>query len=405
MQGDAVHYWLNSAGRAPLLTTEQEILFGNQIQAWQTAEDPDQRTIRRGQRAKERMIASNMRLVVGLARKFRYRLGECNAIELEDLLQEGCFGLNRAAEKFDPTTGYKFSTYAYWWIRQAITRFIDLGGTIRVPGNIQGLIKRYHRRPEGQSIEEFAEANRTTPEKMQNLLKWQQRAKVVSLDCHCIEDGSALNELIGDEASALNLEVTDLADALDNLRNSDSESVRDAIAVMELEQTSGPAELASLIGVHRREIRHEINNRKALLREHCPQHIVERLVTPKPIEKAIIREDSVQESPIKAVRPLVLAVGSNQSHPADESMTYQPPQLRPDGFQPEESEVNTEALERLVADVPSDPEPEVKPERKRRRQPKQHKPAPAITVAVDGRQFAGGASDVAQLLLALEEAA
>ena len=86
-------------------------------------------------------------------------------------------------------------------------------------------------------------------------------------------------------------------------------------------------------------------------------------------------------------------------------MTYQPPQLRPHGFQPEEAEANTEALERLVADVQSDPEPEVKSERKRRRQPKQPKPAPAITVAVDGRQFEGGAGDVAQLLLALDEVA
>ena len=341
IQGDAVHYWLNSAGRAPLLTTEQEIIFGNQIQAWQTAENPDQRTIRRGQRSNERMIASNMRLVVALARKFSFRLGECASFEMEDLLQEGCFGLNRAAEKFDPTTGYKFSTYAYWWIRQSITRALDLGGTIRVPSNVRQLIKRYQRRPEGQTIEEFAEANRTTAEKMMDYLKWDQRAKVGSLDHVCNGDGSELGELIADEASELDLEVNDLTDALDDLRNSDSESVRDAIAVMELEQTSVPAELASLIDCDKRKIRYEINNRRALLREHCPQHIVERLVKPAPIENAIIREDSVQESPIKAERPLVLAVSSNHSHSADESMTYQPPQLRPHGFHPEES--NTEA--------------------------------------------------------------
>ena len=116
----AVDQFLKSMGRISMLTAAEELHLGTLIQQGQ-AEDATPGQKRAGKRAKERMITANLRLVVSLARKFSFRLHN-NSLEFADLLQEGAIGLNRAAEKFDPELGYKFSTYAYWWIRQAITR-------------------------------------------------------------------------------------------------------------------------------------------------------------------------------------------------------------------------------------------------------------------------------------------
>jgi RNA polymerase nonessential primary-like sigma factor len=156
---DMVRTYLREIGRVPLLTREQEIVFGKQVQQmmvlveakealakklqreptlseWaqhvnQPETDIDQ-TVRHGKRAKQKMIEANLRLVVAIAKKYQKR-----NMEFLDLIQEGTLGLERGVEKFDPTRGYKFSTYAYWWIRQAITRAIaQQGRTIRLPIHI-----------------------------------------------------------------------------------------------------------------------------------------------------------------------------------------------------------------------------------------------------------------------------
>ncbi len=156
---DMVRTYLHEIGRVPMLTHEQEIIFGKQVQQMMALQDQKEvlaksldheptdqeladhalmneddlkEVMRRGLWAKKKMIEANLRLVVSIAKKYQKR-----NLEFLDLIQEGTMGLERGVEKFDPMRGYKFSTYAYWWIRQAITRAIaQQARTIRLPIHI-----------------------------------------------------------------------------------------------------------------------------------------------------------------------------------------------------------------------------------------------------------------------------
>ena len=162
---DLVRSYLRDIGRVPLLTHEQEITLGRQVQELMDLESLEseleskagekpsrdqlakasglssmqlKRKLQHGRRAKERMVAANLRLVVSVAKKYTKR-----NMELLDLIQEGTIGLVRGVEKFDPTRGYKFSTYAYWWIRQGITRAIaEKSRTIRLPIHITEMLNK-----------------------------------------------------------------------------------------------------------------------------------------------------------------------------------------------------------------------------------------------------------------------
>ena len=144
--GDSVRAYLRDIGRIPLLEHDEEIILGRQVQRLMTLETKREelqetnghqiddrsfaemtgndykalkRELRAGKQAKDKMVTANLRLVVSIAKKYTKR-----NMELLDIIQEGTIGLVRGVEKFDPGRGYKFSTYAYWWIRQGITRAI-----------------------------------------------------------------------------------------------------------------------------------------------------------------------------------------------------------------------------------------------------------------------------------------
>lgn len=136
---DQLTHFLNNAGRVDLLTADEEIELSRLIQQWQRLADvkspnkSQKNAIRKGKAAYERFFLANVKLVVYIAKKFTR---SATSMTLDDLIQEGCCGLSHAIKKFDPERGYKFSTYGYWWIRQAICRSIETTDQmIRVPVN------------------------------------------------------------------------------------------------------------------------------------------------------------------------------------------------------------------------------------------------------------------------------
>ena len=203
---DAVYSYLKSIGRVPLLTHEQEINLGKQVkrmmpfeaiyedlaeslgrqpslQEWADqaeVEPPELRKIvHAGKRAKHKMIEANLRLVVSIAKKYTDR-----NLDLLDLIQEGSIGLNRAVEKFDPAKGYRFSTYAYWWIRQAMTRAIaEKSRVVRLPIHVTetlNKIKKAQRQITQQmgrtaTIEEVAEHLDLTPKRVRDCMRLSRR--------------------------------------------------------------------------------------------------------------------------------------------------------------------------------------------------------------------------------------
>ena len=199
--GDLVRSYLRDIGRVPLLTHEQEITLGRQVQELMALEELEteletrqgskpsstdlakaaglspqllKKRLTAGRRAKERMVAANLRLVVSVAKKYTKR-----NMELLDLIQEGTIGLVRGVEKFDPTRGYKFSTYAYWWIRQGITRAIaEKSRTIRLPIHITETLNKLKKGQRDLSqllgrtptLSELAEAVELPEEEVKDLL-------------------------------------------------------------------------------------------------------------------------------------------------------------------------------------------------------------------------------------------
>jgi len=213
MQPDAFKTYLNAIGNYPLLTPDQEIELSRQIHRMLELKEVDRelsaqekRQIKVGERAKEKLIKSNLKLVVHISKRYFRRLVS-NNMELIDLVQEGNIGLDRAAEKFDGSRGYKFSTYAYWWIRQAITRAIDTSErVVRIPANsLEKIFKVFkfqhdhyihnHRYP---TLSEMATHVEMKEDDLMMLLERSTPHK--SLDMLAVEDGHKLLDLMADES-------------------------------------------------------------------------------------------------------------------------------------------------------------------------------------------------------------
>jgi len=192
---DSVRLYLREIGKIPLLNAEEELALAQRVVAGE-------------KKAKDKMAEANMRLVVSIAKRYSGR-----GLDFLDLIQEGNTGLLRAVEKFDPDKGFKFSTYATWWIRQAITRAIaDQARTIRIPVHMVETINkllRTQRRMTQElnrepSIEELAKELEMEPEKVEYVMKIKQ--DITSLDAGVGRDGddedSVLRDFIEDEDSA-----------------------------------------------------------------------------------------------------------------------------------------------------------------------------------------------------------
>ncbi len=184
---DSVRLYLREIGKIPLLNSEEELALAKKVVAGD-------------KRAKDKMAEANMRLVVSIAKRYSGR-----GLDFLDLIQEGNTGLLRAVEKFDPDKGFKFSTYATWWIRQAITRAIaDQARTIRIPVHMVETINKLLRTQRRMTqelnreptIEELAKELEMEPEKVEYVIKIKQ--DITSLDAGVGRDGEDEDSVLGD---------------------------------------------------------------------------------------------------------------------------------------------------------------------------------------------------------------
>ena len=211
---DLVRLYLNDIGKYPLLTRDDEVRLGTLTQAGQVAaarlakgdvftvalQDELEDAVRAGEDAARKFVRSNLRLVVSIAKKY-----QASGLPLLDLIQEGNFGLIQAVERFDPRRGFKFSTYATWWIRQTVARGIaNTSRTIRLPVHAgdqllairmaaSALELRHGRAPKASEV---AAAVAMPPKKVEELLPYL--GEPTSLSEHLIDGETEMGELVED---------------------------------------------------------------------------------------------------------------------------------------------------------------------------------------------------------------
>ncbi|MEL6440961.1 MAG: sigma-70 family RNA polymerase sigma factor [Cyanobacteria bacterium J06621_8] len=219
---NSVRDYLKEIGRTQLLKAEEEVKLANQIQAMlplleqENLSAEEQEIIRLGQRAKQRMVEANLRLVVSVAKKYQNR-----GLSMLDLIQEGSIGLMRATEKFDAAKGYKFSTYSYWWIRQAMTRAIaNYARTIRLPIHIT------------QDLNKVKKATRNLSQQLGR--KPSDREIAAELDMDLQKLRSLAQSARITKPKSLNVTIDETQTELEHLLPDDSQSPSDFVANQEV---------------------------------------------------------------------------------------------------------------------------------------------------------------------------
>ena len=212
---DGFSEYLKDIVRYPLLSKEQEILLARQIQVWVTAENPTEKQIKVGKRAYQKLINCNLRLVVSIAKRYTLR---SRRTEMFDIVQEGNIGLAHGIKKFDPERGYALSTYVYWWIRQAISRYLSYHDRmIRIPSHAGEILLKLrqwapqfelsHGRP--PTLEESAEYCDTSPKRLREYLERSEDCLSLDKPRTGLDSEHSLIEVISDGAHPM--------DKLDNL--------------------------------------------------------------------------------------------------------------------------------------------------------------------------------------------
>ena len=249
-------------GKVPLLTAAEEIHLSTLIQ--ELANYPGGPAAaprglqRRAKRAKDRMVTANIRLVVSAARKYSM-LGERRGLSLDDLVQEGILGLIRGAEKFDPERGFKFSTYAYWWIRQGVTRALNMGGLIRTPTAVRETAGKIHK-----ARHEFAQAGIHEPTLAQiceATNRTESQLKLAMEDSALTSTVGSLDAVLSDSESATLADILPSADSeidtdhqgeLAELLEQIRQQCPDELAMLELKaEGHRVTEVAEALGVSR----------------------------------------------------------------------------------------------------------------------------------------------------------
>jgi RNA polymerase sigma factor (sigma-70 family) len=267
--------YLKEIGRTPLLSKEEEIKLAGYIQEMISLLEKknltleEKKIVRRGERAKQKMVQANLRLVVSVAKKYQNR-----GLSLLDLIQEGSIGLIRATEKYDPSKGYKFSTYSYWWIKQAMTRAIaNYARTIRLPIHITQELNKIKRvtRQLSQSLgrkptdREIAEELNIDVQKLRYLAEASQLSNPGSLNITIDENQTELGQILADEYSSPNdfLVETETRSQIHNLLHTLSPKQRDVITLrygLKDGKVLTYEQIGNLFGISRERVR-QINNK------------------------------------------------------------------------------------------------------------------------------------------------
>lgn len=272
---DAMSRYMSTVLKYPLLNKEQEILLARQVQAWVTADAPDRKTVRVGRRAYEKLINCNLRLVISIARRYSNR---CKLTEMLDIIQEGNIGLAHGVKKYDPERGYALSTYVYWWVRQAITRYLSTNDRlIKLPSHAVDMLAKMRawtpifQEAHGRAptLEECAEYCGTNPKRMADYL--ERASDASSLDRIVSDDSDlALVDCVGTDSDLMeeledSYERERISGLLDKLDPDDRNLIKDFYGIDRVEKLTF-SEMGKRQGVSRERMRQKFNRAVMKLR-------------------------------------------------------------------------------------------------------------------------------------------